>query len=245
MVTGTHADPHTIDAAIQGARQSSGSYLQNSTPTTASTTTAFTGPGSDAIRRHRVPRVVTVSSLGREVALNKGLVAAAYASDGLMQGSGAHVRSLSMPAFMEDMSLQLENLRDGHFVGCQTANRAVPSVATTDIAGVASRWLLDDVWTGQATNPVLGPEDLSFDDMADIMTETLGRAVRYQQLSPEDYQNKLMKQGMSAAWATALAENQMEASRGTYNADARTTENTGGISFSDWCRTELAPAFRG
>jgi uncharacterized protein YbjT (DUF2867 family) len=41
-----------------------------------------------------------------------------------------------------------------------------PSVATRDVAAVAATYLLDDSWTGVQDVPVLGPEDLSFEDMA-------------------------------------------------------------------------------
>ncbi len=35
--------------------------------------------------------------------------------------------------------------------------------------------ILDDSWSGQGSVPVLGPEDLSCNDMARIMSEVLGK----------------------------------------------------------------------
>ena len=44
----------------------------------------------------------------------------------------------------------------------------MPFVATRDIAAAGAKLLLDDSWTGQSGLAVLGPEDLSYDDMASI-----------------------------------------------------------------------------
>ena len=46
-----------------------------------------------------------------------------------------------------------------------------------DVAAVAARLLLDPSWRGQEDVPVLGPEDLSFNDMAQIMSEVRGKPV--------------------------------------------------------------------
>ena len=42
---------------------------------------------------------------------------------------------------------------------------------------------------------VLGPEDLSFNDMAQIMSEALGKPVRYQQIPAEALKNRLTGAG--------------------------------------------------
>ena len=47
---------------------------------------------------------------------------------------------------------------------------------------------------------MLGPQDLSFNDMAQIMSEILGKAVRYQQISVEALKDRLTGAGMSVRW---------------------------------------------
>jgi hypothetical protein len=42
----------------------------------------------------------------------------------------------------------------------------MPSVATRDIDAAASRLSLDESWSGVDEVPLLGPEDLSFNDLA-------------------------------------------------------------------------------
>lgn len=57
-----------------------------------------------------------------------------------------------------------------------------------DIAAVATKLRLDDSWSGQGSVPVLGPEDLSPNDMAQVMSEVLARPARFQQVTGADYE---------------------------------------------------------
>jgi len=66
------------------------------------------------------------------------------------------------------------------------ADRKAPTAATRDIAATAAELLLHRSWTGVGSVPVLGPEDLSQDDMARTMSEVLDRPVRYERQSLED-----------------------------------------------------------
>jgi uncharacterized protein YbjT (DUF2867 family) len=75
--------------------------------------------------------------------------------------------------------------------------RLLPTCATRDIAVVAAGLLLDDSWAGQGDVPVLGPEHVSFEDMAQVMTEVLGTAVRFQQISGDAFKVRLTGSGMS------------------------------------------------
>src|SRR5438067_13017471 len=75
-----------------------------------------------------------------------------------------------------------------------------PSACTRDIAATAAKLLLDDSWSGVASRPVLGPEDLSYNDMAQIMSEVLGKPVRFQQITGEAFKARLLR-GMSEAMA--------------------------------------------
>jgi hypothetical protein len=55
-------------------------------------------------------------------------------------------------------------------------------------------------------------EDLSFDDMAAIMTDVLGSPIRFQSVPGEAYKAQLMKLGASEAYAQSLV-NRSHASR--------------------------------
>src|SRR5437660_8102044 len=70
----------------------------------------------------------------------------------------------------------------GVFFLAIAGDRNLPAVATRDIAAAAARLLLADSWSGVDEVPLLGPEGLSFNDMAEITSEVLGKEVRYQQI---------------------------------------------------------------
>ncbi len=203
----------------------------------------FTRPACEAIKSQGVKRVVGVSSLGRGVAKNIGLVSAAYATDDLIESTGVSYRALRMPAFMEDILQHIGPIRrQGMFFGTQSGDRKAPSCATRDIAAVAAKLLLDDSWSGQDSVPVLGPEDLSFNDMAQIMSEVLDRPVQYQQLPPEDYKAMIMQHGITEAYALGIVDNQLQVNQGIYNAEPRTSQSTTPTSFRQWCEEALKPA---
>src|SRR5437879_4678492 len=129
----------------------------------------FTRPACDALRSQGVKRVVGVSALGRGVARNAGLVSASLAMDDLIASTGVSYRALTMPSFMDNILNQVEAIKNqGMFFSPISGDRKLPTCATRDIAAVAARLLLDSSWSGQGSVPVLGPEDLSFNDMAQI-----------------------------------------------------------------------------
>jgi uncharacterized protein YbjT (DUF2867 family) len=117
-----------------------------------------------------------------------------------------------------------------------------PAVATRDIATAASRLLLDDSWSGAGEVPLLGPEDLSFNDMAEIISEVLGKQVRFQRITFEAYKDRFVGFGMSDAMAQGMADMARAKNEGLDNAVQRTPENSTPTSFRRWCEEVLKPA---
>ena len=97
-------------------------------------------------------------------------------------------------------------------------DRKLPTVATRDIAAAASRLLLDESWSGVAEVPRLGPEDLSFNDMAEIISEVLGKEVRFQQTTFEAYKARFVELGMSEAMAQGMTDMAWAKNEGLDNA---------------------------
>ena len=123
-----------------------------------------------------------------------------------------------------------------------SGDRKLPTCATRDIAAVAARLLLDPSWSGQDHVAVLGPEDLSFNDMAQIMSEVLGKPVRFQQIPGEAFKARLTGFGMSEAMAQGTLDMMVAKNEGLDNAEPRTPENTTPTSFRQWCEEVLKPA---
>jgi uncharacterized protein YbjT (DUF2867 family) len=123
-----------------------------------------------------------------------------------------------------------------------SGDRKVPTCATRDIAAVAAKLLLDDSWSGQDAVPVLGPEDLSHNDMAQIMSEVLQRPIRFQQIPVEAFKSRLTDHGVSEAMAQGTADMMTAKDRGLDNAEPRTPESTTPTTFRQWCEEVLKPA---
>jgi uncharacterized protein YbjT (DUF2867 family) len=82
--------------------------------------------------------------------------------------------------------------------------------------------------------PVLGPEDLSFNDMAQITSEVLQRQVRFQQVPPETFKATLIERGMSEAMAQGTVDMMVAQNEGLDNAEPRTPQSTTPTSFRQW-----------
>ena len=113
---------------------------------------------------------------GTPWAAQAGFATGSLAVDDLIAASGVAYRALVNPYFMEDMVRQAESIKNqGVFSYPIADDRKRPAVATRDIAAAASRLLLDASWSGAGEVPLLGPEDLCYNDMAEIISQVLGR----------------------------------------------------------------------
>jgi uncharacterized protein YbjT (DUF2867 family) len=246
LVQGSHGDIDVVDRAFAGA--DAVFWLVSPDPRADSVEAAyvdFTRPACDAFKRHEVRRVVGISALGRGTAVagHAGLVTASLAMDDLIESTGVSYRALTMPSFMDNLLRQVPAITSqGMFFTPISGDRKLPSCATRDIAATAARLLLDDSWSVPGHVAVLGPEDLSFNDMAQIISEVLGKPVRYQQIPAEALKNRLAGAGMSDAMAQATVDMMVAKDQGLDNAEPRTSESTTPTSFRQWCEEVLKPA---
>jgi uncharacterized protein YbjT (DUF2867 family) len=246
VVPGSHGEIDVVNRAFAGAN--SVFWLVPADPRAESVEAAyvdFTRSAREAFEDQGVERVVGVSALGRGVAVarNAGHVTASLAMDDLIASTGVGYRALTMPSFMDNVLRQVEPIKNqGMFFSPISGDRRLPTCATRDTAAVAARLLLDHSWSGQHSVPVLGPEDLSFNEMADTMSEVLERRIRFQQISGKAFKATLMERGMSEAMAQATVDMLAAKDRGLDNAEPRTPEATTPTSFRQWCDEVLKPA---
>jgi uncharacterized protein YbjT (DUF2867 family) len=248
VIQGSHGDPQVVTRAFDGADALFWLLPTNHHAASAEAAyVGFTRPAAQAMRSQGVKRVVDVSALGRNTAYagRAGHVTASLAMDDLIAGTGAAFRALTMPSFMDNVLRQVRVINEqGMFFGTASPDRKLPVVATRDIAAVAARLLLDDSWSGQQAVPVLGPEDLSHDDMAAVMSEVLGTPVRFQQIPGQAFKDQLTGSGMSEAMAQAMLDMMIAKDNGLDNGIARTPQNAidTPTTFRQWCEDTLKPA---
>jgi uncharacterized protein YbjT (DUF2867 family) len=244
VVEGTHGDADVVDKAFAGA--DAVFWLVPSDPRWPSARDGyvdFARPGAEAFRRHGVRRVVGISALGRGFTEESGLVGATHRMDELIERTGVPYRALTMPSFMDNTLRQIQSIKnDGVLSAPISGELKAPACATRDIAAVATRLLLDDSWSGAGSVPVLGPEDLSFNDMAAILSEVLGRPVRFQRTPDEAYKARFLGFGMTESMAQAMLDMSRAKDHGMDNAVPRTPVGTTPTSFRAWCEQVLLPA---
>jgi uncharacterized protein YbjT (DUF2867 family) len=246
VVVGSHGDASVVDKAFAGA--DAVFWLVPPDPRATSVEAAYVGftrPAAEAFKRHGVGRVVAVTALGRGTpwAGRGGYVTGSLAMDDLIADSGVALRALCNPSFMDNTIRQVPSIRDqGMFFSPIAGGRKLPTVATRDIAAAASRLLLDASWSGFGEVPLLGPEDLSFNDMARIISEVLGKEVRFQQTTFEAYKERFVSFGMSDPMAQGMTDMAWAKNEGLDNGVQRTPENSTPTYFRQWCEEVLKPA---
>lgn len=244
VVEGSHGDPTVVDRAFKGAEALFWLSPNNASKTLEESFIAFARPAAVAIKRHDIKRVVGVTALGRgtDWQSNAGLVSASIAMDDLLMGTGAAFRGLAMPSFMENVARQVGVMKGkGTFFGPIDPNKKLPWTATRDIGTIAARWLGDVGWSDQNEVAVIGPEDLSFNDIAAVISEIAGRQVRYQQISFDQFKQQFLGRGASESFAQGYVDMYRAKNEGMDNVAARKAERRTRITFRQWAEHGLKP----
>jgi uncharacterized protein YbjT (DUF2867 family) len=246
VVAGSHGDREVVDEAFAGA--DSVFWLcppDSRAPSAEVAYVEFTRPAAAAIDRHEVARVVGISALGRgsPIAEHAGLVTASLAMDDLLASTSASYCAVTNPSFMDNLLRQVEAIRtQGAFFLPVDGDLKQPAAATRDIAAAAAGLLLDHSWSGDRELPVMGPEDLSFNEMAAIMADVLDRPVRFERIPDDAYKARLVGLGMSEAMAQATLDMWTAYGEGLDLAKPRTAASTTPTSFRQWCEDTLKSA---
>ncbi|OJU39940.1 MAG: nucleoside-diphosphate sugar epimerase [Microbacterium sp. 69-10] len=243
VVAGSHVDRDVIDGALDGAEALL--WLAPSDPAAASPYEAYvaaTIPAADAVVRHAVHRVVTISALGQGVQMYAGHVSASHAMDDLFRSTGADMRVLANATFLDNLLRQRADIARGIISATVPADLRMPWVATRDIGAVAAETLADRSWTGQEVIEVMGPEDLSYNDVAATLSEVLGTPIRFVPGDREADIEAMIGYGFSPAMARSAMAMDLAAERGINNAAVRTPHNATPTTLREFAVQVLQPA---
>lgn len=247
VVVGAHDDPGVVSAAFEGAEAV---FLVVPFPFDVDDVVRhylrFVRAATEAIKRHAVKRLVYVSGLRLSPSNPSAQPSLSAAIENAVGAAGCHYRALWCGSFMENLLGQIRPLKnqDAFFQAARPDLRA-PLVAARDIAATAARLLLDRSWRGGGGVAVLGPEDLSCNDMARIMSEVVGKPIRFQQISQETFKRQFLQAGGSEAVAQWLIEMHADAEVNPHGSIARGADNTTPFTFREWCEEVLKPVLQG
>jgi uncharacterized protein YbjT (DUF2867 family) len=243
VIAGSHSQLDVVTKAFDGA--DSVFWLVPGDPRAESAEAAyvdFARAGCEAFKSQGVKRVVGISALGRGWPKDAGYVTATLHMDDMIASTGLSYRALACASFMENILRQTVLIKnEGVFNWPMLADLKAPTCATRDIAAVASRLLTDSSWSGVDSIPILGPEDLSFNDMVRTISEVLGKPVRYQEMSMDDLKAMMIGRGASEGMAQAMVNMTVAKNEGLDNMVQRTAETNSPTSFRQWCEEVLKP----
>jgi uncharacterized protein YbjT (DUF2867 family) len=243
VIAGSHSQLDVVTKAFDGA--DSVFWLVPGDPRAESAEAAyvdFARAGCEAFKSQGVKRVVGISALGRGWPKDAGYVTATLQMDDMIASTGLSYRALACASFMENILRQTVLIKnEGVFNGPMLADLKAPTCATRDIAAVASRLLTDSSWSGVDSIPILGPEDLSFNDMVRTISEVLGKPVRYQEMSMDDLKAMMIGRAASEGMAQAMVNMVVAKNEGLDNMVQRTAEANSPTSFRQWCEEVLKP----
>ena len=153
----------------------------------------------NAVKANNVKYIVILSSVGAHLRNGAGVVdGLGYLEERFSELKDVNVLSLRCGYFMENLFGQLEMINMTGFMGSSIkATIPFPIVATKDIAAVATKCLLDLNFKGFNINYVLGPKDLTYNEITKIVGKAIGlQDLKYVEFSYEDAENGMVQAGV-------------------------------------------------
>jgi len=203
---------------------------------------------SSAVSKAGVPRVVALSSIGAHLPEGTGFIRGLHELESkLDRHAKLTVVHLRAGYFMENHLWSIPVIRSQGICGSPVRSDVpIPMVATTDIAGVAVRLLLDDKVAGHAVRYVLGPRDVTMVEATGILGQAIGNpGLKYIQFPEGEARKAMIAMGMSASAADAMLEMERAFNDGRVRpTQARSTENATPTTLEEFAKTVFIRAYK-
>ena len=244
VIAGEHNDPAIVEQAVQGA-----DALFWLTPAEMTShdpladARRMADAGASVLRQNPNLRVVQLSSAGAFLPSGTGPIVGLHYTEEKFRAAGKNIVSLRPNEFMENVFFSLPTITtQGSIYGSVPGSMRAPFIATQDIAEVAADFLLKPK-NGHYIVDIVGPEERSFDDVAELIGQAIGKTVRYVTIPGEKFKEALVQVGASREMADLFVE--MEAASpnimGKFLGDEK---RTGKITYRQFARDVFAPAYK-
>ncbi|MDX2066021.1 MAG: NAD(P)H-binding protein [Fimbriimonadaceae bacterium] len=194
-----------------------------------------------ALPKSGAPHIVHLSSDGAEDRGGRGLIDALGDAETILDSLGVNVLHLRPGFFFENFLWQVEAIRHGMIVQTVPGDTVTNFVATQDIAEIAVARLLARNWSGSASQLVHGPERLSFLQAAAAISDGVGKAVAYREISESESRAAFLAMGGSETVATHYLQMFRAMLTHPAPADPRTPAVTGRTTLAEWAFRTLRP----
>ncbi len=162
-----------------------------------------------ALERAGVPRAVVLSSVGADLAEGAGPVSGLHGFEERIKGvPDLNVLILRPGFFMENLLAYIGLIKTmGMTAGTLKGDLPIAMIATRDIGTRAAEELVRGDFSGKTTLELLGPRDVSMNEVAKIIGQAIGKpGLSYSRMPGMIVKGAMTQMGISSPMADALLE---------------------------------------
>jgi uncharacterized protein YbjT (DUF2867 family) len=201
----------------------------------------FSEIAANAVRTNRIPRTVFQSSVGAEKRTGAGEIDGLAHTEQLLDDTGFSVTHLRCGFFFTNLLSMTDDIRAGTLT-VLPPDQPLPWVSPRDIAEVAAIRLASTAWTGRHVQAIHGPHDLTWRQVAEIITDKTGAPVTVNETDEGSMRAALTGFGMSAERVDALVKMSTGLSDGFVPEQPRDVVSSTPTTLASWCYDVLRPA---
>lgn len=194
-----------------------------------------------AARANNIRRVVFQSSVGAEKRHGVGEIDGLAGTEVALDALDADVTHLRCGYFFTNLLLDIESIRQGQLRTVLPLDHPLSWVAPRDIAEVAALTLLNTSWDGHRIKAVHGPTDLTWAQVAEILTDEVGHHVHVERISDDLMRKNYLDAGMPPAMAAAVLGMSTGLRDDFCPQQPRTLSSTTPTQLRGWVRDQLVP----
>ena len=197
---------------------------------------------AQVIGRHPSVRVVHLSSVGADLEQGTGPIKGLHDSEVKLNAATENITHVRANYFMENVLSSLPTISgQGAIYSTIPGSASLAQVATRDIAAAAAHHLVNGD-PGRHIVDVFGPDEITFNEVADTLAQVLGRPVMHVQVPRDQMRAGMQTAGLSADAAEQLLELNDAIAQGMLKGVAETGWK-GKMTFAEFARQVVARAY--
>ncbi len=199
---------------------------------------------TEAARKRPDMHVVHLSSTGAHLAEGTGPIKGLHDIEQKLNAATQRVTHLRPTYFMENVLPSLQTIAgNGTIFSTIPPEVSLQQIATRDIAAPAAETLLGGAPASPRVVHLLGPEEISFAQVASTVSEAIGKPVAHVVIEADQLRSAMLGMGISADVAEQLLELEDAITKGLAPPEGSTVRTTA-TTFAAFAQEVVAPAYR-
>jgi uncharacterized protein YbjT (DUF2867 family) len=244
VIAGEHSNPSILEQAVRGADALfwlTPNDLKSHDP--LGDARRIADAGASIIQKYPNLHVVQLSSAGAFLPSGTGPIQGLHYTEEKFRSAGNNIVALRPNEFMENIFFSLQTIvAEGTIYSSLPGSQTAPQIATQDIAEIAAEFLLKPI-DGHRVVDIVGPEDISFDQAAQIVGQAIGKPVRVITIPGDRLKVALTQNGLSPELAALFVEME-SAAPSIMHAFHGDEKRVGKIRYQQFVREVFLPAYK-